>query len=461
MLETAWIGVNLLVGIPFAVVFVVSCREFVRIVLAIAFGFRVFELKWGVGRPIWTKSLGPVDVVFRRLPLGASIVAESGSPRNHRIARLAQSGGPILVQIAFFFGAGATRFTLSSDVVSGFAPLAALHLSNIFLVGLHGLIPFETKSGFRTDIQSILDIGFGPAEANRHARASYYARYARHWLERADVERAKAILEQGLTQLGRDSLLVACEARMLAEDLRSVVDQGACVDAIRVLIDDAEPQRRKDRAIKSTSERFRQAMLRALPMSFAVLGLMALESEQLSRFVHQRLIVASDIAATSGIASGCKKQLTLWTRWMPALDLLLPDDPGVQSNRYEQLARLEKCRGQLDAAVVYQTRAIAAAEQVRAQSVQSPDLDPDSWGVNAGRLASLLRHAAELESDRNQHRLALVALVRAETELGLAQNRLRTQTHSDQRTRTDELLEDEKVRLQSARSRILARMNGH
>lgn len=146
---------------------------------------------------------------------------------------------------------------------------------------------------------------------------------------------------------------------------------------------------------------------------------------------------------------------------MPALDLLLPDDPGVQSNRYEQLARLEKCRGQLDAAVVYQTRAIAAAEQVRAQSVQSPDLDPDSWGVNAGRLASLLRHAAELESDRNQHRLALVALVRAETELGLAQNRLRTQTHSDQRTRTDELLEDEKVRLQSARSRILARMNGH
>ena len=461
MLETAWIGVNLLVGIPFAVVFVVSCREFVRIALAIAFGFRVFELKWGVGRPIWTKTLGPVDVIFRRLPLGALIVAESGSPRNHRIGRLAQSGGPILVQIAFFFWADATRFTLSSEVVSGFAPLAVLHFSNIFLAGLHGLIPFETKSGFRTDIRSILDIGFGRAEANRHARASYYARYARHWLERADLERAKSILEQGLTQLGRDPLLVACETRMLAEDLRSVVDQGACADAIRVLINEAEPQRRKDRAIESTSERFRQAMLSALPISFAVLGLMALESEQISRFVHQRLIVASDVAASSRIPSGCKKQLTLWTRWMPALDLLLRDDPGVQSNRYERLARLEQCRGQLDAAVAYQTRAIAAAEQVRAQSVQSPDSDLDSWGVNERRLAILLRHAAELESDRSQHRLALVALGRAETELGLAQNRLRTQTHSDRRTRSDELLEDEKARLQSARSQILARMSGH
>jgi hypothetical protein len=461
MLEAAWLGVNLLVGIPFAIVFVVSCREFVRIVLAITYGFRVFELKWGVGRPIWAKSLGPVDVVFRRIPLGASIVAESGSPRNHRIARLAQSGGPVLVQIAFFFWAGGTRLTLSSEVVSGFAPLAVLHLSNIFLVGLHSLIPFETQSGFRTDIRSILDIGFGRAEANRHARASYYARYARHWLERADAERAQAILEQGLTQLGRDSLLVACEARMLAEDLRSVVDQGACADALRVLIEDAEHQRRKDRANESTSERFRHAMLSTLPMSFAALGLIALESEQLSRFVHQHLILASDVAASSRIPTGCTKQLGLWTRWMPALDLLLPDDPGLQSDRYEQLARLEQCRGQLDAAIAYQTRAIAAAEQVPAQSIQSSDSDPDSWGVNDGRLAILLRHAAELESDRSQHRLALVALGRAETELGLAQNRLRTQTHSDRRTRTDELLEDEKLRLQSARSQILARMNEH
>jgi hypothetical protein len=460
MLEAAWIGVNLLVGIPFAVVFVVTCRELVRIVLAVAFGFRGLELKWGVGRLIWAKSLGPVDVVFRRLPLGASIVAESGSPRNHRIARLALSGGPILVQIGFFFWTGATRPTLSNEVVSGFAPLAVLHLSNICLVGLHSLIPFETRSGFRTDVRSILDIAFGRAEANRHARASYYARYARHWLERADVERAEAILDQGLKQLGREPLLVACEAQMLAEDLRSVVDQGACADAFRVLIEDAEPERRKDRESQFRSDRFRQAMLSALPMSLAALGLMALESEQLSRFVHQRLIVASDVAASSRIPSDCKKQLTLWTRWMPALDLLLPDDPGLQGDRYEQMARLEQCRGQLDAAVVYQTRAIAAAEQVRALSVQSSDSDPDSWGINAGRLAILLRHAAELESDRGQHRLALVALGRAEAELGLAQNRLRARTHSDRRTRTDELLEVEKVRLQSARSQILARMSG-
>ena len=77
MLEAAWFGVNLLVGLPVAVIFVVFCREVVRAILALAFGFRVFELTWGAGDQIWAKSIGPVDLVFRQVPLAASIVAES------------------------------------------------------------------------------------------------------------------------------------------------------------------------------------------------------------------------------------------------------------------------------------------------------------------------------------------------------------------------------------------------
>lgn len=461
MLEAAWFGVNLLVGVPVALIFVVFCREIVRAILALAFGFRVFELKWGTGRQIWAKSIGPVDLVFGRVPLAASIVAESGSPKNHRRARLAQMGGPILLQIVFVFWNRAQSLALWDVFLAGFAPLAVLHLSNLCLVGLHGLIPFETKTGFRTDMRSILDIGFGRAEANRRARASYYARYARHWLERADVARTKAILEQGLTQLGRDSLLVACEARVLAEDLTSVVDQGECADALRTLVEDSKPQRRKGISIESLGERLRQAALTVLPLSLAALALIVLESERGSRFMHDRLVVAGNAIASSSIPSSCETQLNRWARWTSALDLFLPDDPSLLRNRHDQLARLERCRGQLEAAVAHNTQAIVAAERVRAQYVQLADSNPDAWVENEVRLATLLRRAAELESDRSQHRLALVALARAETELGSAMNRIRMWRPSDGQARTDELLEGEKMRLDLARNQILTRMGAH
>jgi hypothetical protein len=457
MLEAAWCILNVIVGIPLAIVLIGACRECLRAIFALAFGFRVFEMKWGAGRRVWAKPIGPVEFVIGALPLVGSIIAESGSPKNHQIARLAQASGPMLIQLAGVF-CWSGSLVISEALQSDFAPIATLQIANILLVGLHGLIPFETKTGFRTDIRSILDVTFSRAERNRHARASYYARYARHWLERADVEQAKAILGRGLTQLGRDSLLVACESRILTEDLSSVVDQSECADALRVLIKNAEPQRRKDRDDWSVRERVRQATITSLPIALAALGLFALESERLARRIHHHLIVTGQRVADDRIAFVCEAQLTRWRRWTPALDLATPADPEMERDRLDQWAQLERCRGQLEAAAAHYSRAVSAAQRALTQQTSRTDAAPGLWLANETRLATILRHAAELDSKRNRYRLALVALGRAAKGLDLAQHRVKIWREPEFQARASGLLESERAQLELARRQVLTRM---
>ena len=161
MPEAVWCIFNLIVGIPVATVLIGLCREGLRALLALAFGFRVFEMKWGAGRRVWVKPIGSVDLVLGVLPLMGSIIAESGSPRRHRMARLTLASGPLLIQLAGALLADTSALGIAEALQSGFAPIAILQGSNLLLIGLHGLIPLETTTGDRTDIRSILDIGFG------------------------------------------------------------------------------------------------------------------------------------------------------------------------------------------------------------------------------------------------------------------------------------------------------------
>lgn len=461
MPEAIWFLFNVIVGIPAAVVLVGLCREILRVLFALALGFRVFELKWGAGRRLWAKPIGPVEVVLGTRPIVASIIAESGSPQHHRLGRLVQAGGPLLIQLAGGYWGRANGLLDSQALRSDFAPLAVLHFANILLIALHGLIPLETRAGFRTDIRALLDISFGRAEANRHARANYYARYARHWLERGDVERAKAVLEGGLTQLGRDSLLVASQTRILAEDLSSVIDQSDCADALRVLIMSAAQRRRRDRDTSPMRARIRQAAITALPLALATFGFAVIESERFSQFVHDRWIATGNRVAEDAIASVCEVQLARWQRWSSILDLSLPSSPEIRRDRHDQLARLERCRGRPEAAAAHQSLAISAAQRALAPHAGSADSAPDPWLANEVRLAILLRHAAELDGERGRYRLALAALGRAEQGLDLARNKVATlRPHaSDFQTRAQGRLEGEKAELELARLRVLTQMS--
>jgi hypothetical protein len=460
MPEAIWCILNVIVGIPLAIVLIGVCREGLRALFALAFGFRVFQLKWGAGRRVWAKPIGPVEIVLGTQPLAGSIIAESGSPKRHRLARLSQASGPLLVQLVGIFWGNLSGPMIFEALRSEFAPIALLQLANILLIGLHGLIPFETKTGFRSDIRSILDAGFGRGERNRHARASYYARYATHWLERADVDEAKAVLERGLTQLGRDSLLKACQRQILAEDLSSVIDQSRCADFLRSLIEDAEPRRQKDRESWSVRERLRQTAITSLSLMLAAIGVFALESERLSRLVHHRLIVTGEAVATGGIESACSSQLTKWSRWSPALDLVLPDDPELERDRQDQLAGLERCRGQTETATAHQRRAILAAQHAQTQHASRIDSDPSEWLVNEIRLAIVLRHAAELDSEQRRFRLALAGLGSAARGLDLAQAQVGTQRWPEHefQERASGLLENEKDQLALVRLQVLTRM---
>jgi hypothetical protein len=462
MPEAIWCILNVIVGIPLAIVLLGVCREGLRVLFALAFGFRVFELKWGAGRRVRARPIGPVEFVLGTMPLMGSIIAESGSPKRHRLALLSQASGPLLIQLIGVFWGNPSGPMISAALRSDFAPIAVLQLANILLVGLHGLIPFETQTGFRSDIRSILDVGFGSGgdERNRHARASYYARYATHWLERADVDQAKAVLERGLTQLGPDSLLRACQGPIFDEDLSSVVDQSRCADVLRLLINDAEPRRQSDRQSWSLGERFQQAAITSLPLMLAAVGMFVMESERLSRLVHDRLIVTGDAVVADGIESACSSQLAKWSRWSPALDLALHDDPKIERDRHDQLARLERCRGRREAAAAHQTRAISAAQQALTRDASRIGSDPGGWLANEIRLAIVLRHAAGLDGERRRFRLALAGLGRASKGLDLAQSQVTTQAWRDPafRTRASELLEIEKDQLELARLQVLARM---
>ena len=460
MPEAVWCILNLIVGIPVAIVLIGLCREGLRALLALAFGFRVFEMKWGAGRRVWVKPIGSVDLVLGVLPLMGSIIAESVSPRRHRMARLTLASGPLLVQLAGALLADTSSLGIPEALQSGFAPIAILQGSNLLLIGLHGLIPLETTTGDRTDIRSILDIGFGPAEQNRHARASYYARYARHWLERADLPQARAILDRGLTQLGRDSLLVACQARTQSEDLSSVIDQSECADGLRSLIKDAEPARRRDRDGWSLRERLRQTAITVLPLVLAAFGFFASESERLSRLIHHRLIVMGDRITEDGIASDCELQRTRWGRWSPALDLALPDDPEIERDRHDQLARLEGCLGRREEAAAHLNRAVSAAQRAVTRHAGRTDPDPDLWLADEIRLATVLCHAAEIDSEDSRHRLALAALRRATKGLDLAHPQISTSPWREPGNEADanERLERAKARVEWTRLQVLARM---
>ena len=122
MLEAIWCILNVIVGIPLAIVLVGLCREGLRVLFALAFGFRIFQLKWGVGRRVWAKPIGPVEFVLGSLPLVGSIIAESGSPKRHRLARLSQASGPLVVQLIGVFWGNPSGHLISEALQSGFAP---------------------------------------------------------------------------------------------------------------------------------------------------------------------------------------------------------------------------------------------------------------------------------------------------------------------------------------------------
>jgi hypothetical protein len=481
MLEAFWLASNVMVGVPLAVAGVVGLREVARALIATMLGFRVFEIKWGVGRRLRSRTIGPVDLVVGALPLSVSIVAESGSARHHLRDRLVQAAGPLALQVGVALWLDGRVPPLPSALREGVAPAACLHVANAILVFVHALLPLATSSGDRTDVRWVLDEVFGAVDEGRHARGRYYARLARHALERGDSARARAVIEHGLTQLGRDPLLVGCAERLAAQPLASVVDQSACSDRLRALIEEDTPNGPERRSAPSSPWiRLRRGAIALLPLTLVGIGGLAAHPEHVARFVHGRLVASSAAVAAAGVARECEAELVRWGRWMDALDAVLASDAATLRDRHAQLARLEHCRGDLDAALAHQLRANAAAEAAAeahrdARAVDGvaegrrglAAVDPAAWLADELDLAALLRQTAEIERERRRYRQALAALGTAAARIDDVQRRLEPRatgvaSSSDRATVDGESeVEGESARIASARAEVLARMRVH
>lgn len=461
MTQWIWIGVNGVVGLGLAAGLVVCAREIVRTALALPLGFRVFELRFGAGRRRFERALGPIDLVVSPWPVAGATVARSGAPRRHRLGRAILAVAPSAAQLAWLLGRlGVGVPPGAAPLFEGPAPLACLDLANALLLVAHATLALELPGGARTDVRLLLDAALGRADSDRAARADHYARLARHRLERARVDEARAALAQGLRQLGPQPLLVACDRHLAAADLDSVVDQGACADALREEIEAADPRRRIERAGWSFAERVRQGLASAVPVGLALLALAFVQADRWARHLETGMLAIGDRAIAAGDVAGCTRMIGTWEDWSARVDPWLPPGDAARSERHRGLAGLERCRGERDSAAAHQGEALLAARAATTPRTPAEIADPVDWLTGELRVTSLLRETARLASEQARHRDALRTLRQAEQRLGRAEQRLPlvagTRARGEARTRVDE----ERSAIGLARGEVLDRMRG-
>lgn len=454
-----WIGVNGVVGLGLAAWVVVAAREIVRTALAPLLGFRVFELRFGVGRRVLERAVGPIDFVAAPWPIAGATVARSGAPRRHRLSRSILALAPLAAQLAWMLarlGIGVPPG--AAPLFDGPAPLACLDLANALLLVVHATLAIEFPGGARSDVRLLLDAVLGHADSDRAARADHYARLARHRLERARVDGARAALAQGLRQLGPQPLLVTCEGHVNAADLDSVVDQGECADALRRAIEAADPRRRVERQSWSFAERVRQSLASAVPIGIALLALAFVQADRWARHLESGMLAIGDRAVASGDTAGCTRLIRTWGDWSARIDPWLPPSDAARSERHRGLAALERCRGERDSAAAHHGEALLAARAATTARAPSQLADPDDWLTDELRLTGLLRETARMASDQARHRDALRTLHQAEQRLGQAEQRLPLFATGEARTLARTRVDEEKSAIGLARNEVLERM---
>lgn len=436
MVGTLWSVANVLVGLPLALATLVVLRETLRGLVAVCLGLRVFELQWGAGRRRFARPIGTLDLALAPWPVAGAVLARSGSPRHHRFARIALAIAPALAQIAWIAMRSALDVPFPTRPPPRWDPLALLDLANAALLVLHGMIPVELSRGVRSDVRLLLDALTEEADVGRRARGSYYARLVRHHVERGRVDAAREALARGLVQLGPEPTLLACREQLEGRALDSVVDQGACADALESLIRDAEPTRARERATWSLGRRLRQAVLAVVPAGAVLATLGLVQADRIGLDVETRLRQASLRAAREGDDDRCRALLDRWAGWTRLFEVdALP--PSAQRERHVAIARLSVCKGDPSTAAAHRGEALLAASRAARESEALFAVDLRRWVAQEVRVVDLLGEVADEERARRSHRAALATLHRAEQRLERVRRRLAT--HPEPEARDDAL----------------------
>jgi hypothetical protein len=456
VLDFFWIGINLLVGLPIALAVWVFGRETLRSGVALAFGFRVFAIRFGVGRILCEETLGPVDLSLRSWPLAGDTLARSGVPQRHRVARAVCATAPLAMQFVWLAFRASHAPLLESALGEGPALLPVLDLANGILLGIHSFLPVEFPSGARSDVRLLIDAALTRPENDRNARANYYARFARHHLERGDVAAAEQALTQGLRQLGREYLLLRCETRLQQTGLDSVVDQGECADDLLKIIQAAEPNGATEWATSTIRQRFRQSMVSALPALFLAITALIFQTDRLSVEVEKILRNQSIRIAETQQPGACTEQFSRWSAWMKQADRWFPLDLTDQIDRHSALAQLEICRGNVAAAAAHQGEAMLFANSTLSLRADAILAEPERWLEKGLRMTELLRQAAAVENQRRSFRRALGTLGKAERRLRTLEGQVSVWPDAGLRTQAGAFIEAERHAVVALREQVLA-----
>lgn len=451
-----WIGANVIVGGPLALAALVVARETIRSLVALALGFRVFEIQWGTGGRLFERPIGTVDLALARIPLGGATVARSGFPRRHRLTRSLIALAPALGQVLWLVFRTLGPADAGTSISTGPAGLVILDALCLGLLGLHLLFPIEIGPRARTDLALFFDAVLGPAESSRAARASYYARLARMRVERGDVAAARTALAQGLVQLGREPMLVASEARFDESELTSVVDQGECADALHGIIEDAEARAEASYSQASFAARSLRAAIRATPLAVFALVVLGYQTSRLAGVAESSWHAGALEVASAEQADDCGSYVVRWTKWARRIDRFHPPDPATRSDRHLALAALERCGGDLVAASEHQGEALLAANAARADLASEMFSQPDRWLANELRMTELFRHAASVETERRAFREALIAVTNAERRLETIRRQVGQWPEPEARSRAEGRLAEQHAELIATRERVMA-----
>jgi hypothetical protein len=417
-----WLLLNLVVGLLPALALWTFAREWVRAIVAWMLGLRVFEIQWGAGRELVSIQLGSCAIRVAAIPLVGAVEAASASPRLHRLKRAILAISPLAAQGSWALWGAPTPARAGDGLMSGFAPVEVVALANLGLIGLHLLLPFETRSGLRSDIRRILDLLSASPSRGRTERAIYYAQATQAHVRRGDPLAARRLLDQGLVALGPEPVLTRLSARLDAWT-RNPASRPRAFD----LADRAASSRfafSSERHRLTPIQRIRHATLASSPLVLALSMAAILARAPLSEALQTRWIRITESVVDLGDPDSCRAALESWSTWTPRIDRLTTPSASVLRERHDALARLHGCLGDSAAAVRHQRQALAAVLQ------ESPARSGDTHGDARSsvqrdlEIAVQLRRLAHWQLASRAYRESLASLDRIRDHLEHAQRQL-------------------------------------
>lgn len=454
--RAAWLLVNALVwGIPFWIALVVG-REFFRIAVARAFGFRLFALRWGLGPVRLRGRLGRTAYGISPAPFAIESHLASSRPRHHRAARWIFQLAPLLGQAAL--AAALLPAVEVSHMQMGFAPIESLAATNFVLLALHGLVCLDTRWGLRTDFSRLISLLLASADEDRAARADVWVIAIEDALEVGDHAGARNRLGRALASLGRETDLVVLEDRL--DRIEAAPDPSA---AARAEVRRDALLRTDPNATRSPAPAARRALAMTLGLAptFALgfAGLMSLRAplaEALAtRWSSQALEVASEADAAA-----CEVALSRFEGRMRRIDGWTKADPQRSILEGYGLAELRACSGDLELAILHQSEALAETDALRAEAnAGGARIDDPVGEIDAvARHAMALRRLSGWQAARSAYREALQSLGRAGQEVMLAENRIAAWPESPNRLEVQQRLALEEAEILLEKTRIFRLM---